>query len=159
MSRARIDMRLTLAATAAALLAAFAATPAMAAGGKPTFEREVIEETFFDDFILDVCGVATNTTLTQRTITKTFPDGSRTIHKNAEWIPDDPRIASERWGRTDRIAPDGTLTIVGLAIRLYRQGEGTIIRDAGWLRLAEDGLTVRGPHPYFLDTDPADVYC
>ena len=62
-------------------------------------------------------------------------------------------------GSHRRIAPDGTLTIVGLAIRLFRQGEGTIIRDAGWLRLLEDGLTVRGPHPYILDTDPADVYC
>jgi hypothetical protein len=37
-------------------------------------------------------------------------------------------------------APDGTRTIVGLAIRLNRQGEGTIIGDAGWLRVLEDGL-------------------
>jgi hypothetical protein len=152
-------MRYKLAAAVAALLAAVAATPAMATGGKPTVDVEVIEETFFDDFAFDLCGVETTTTHTERTVTKTFPDGSRTIHKNAEWIPDDPRVASERWARTDRIAPDGTLTIVGLAIRLYRQGEGTIIRDAGWLRLLEDGLTVRGPHPYILDTDPADVYC
>jgi hypothetical protein len=152
--------KLAAATVAMASVAAIGAAPATAGdGGKPTVEREVIEETFFDDFILDLCGVATTTTHTERTITKTFPDGSRTIHRNAEWIPDDPRIASERWGRTDRVAPDGTLTIVGLAIRLHRQGEGTIIRDAGWLRLAEDGLTVRGPHPYFLETDPADVYC
>jgi hypothetical protein len=147
-----------LAAAAVALLAAVAATPAMAAGGKPTVEREVIEETFFDDFILDICGVATNTTLTQRTTTKTFPDGSQTVHVNAEFVPDDPRIASERNAFTDRIAPDGTLTTGGLAIRLYRKGEGTIIRDAGWVRFLEDGLVIRGPHP-FLETDPADVYC
>jgi hypothetical protein len=50
------------------------------------------------------------------------------------------------------------LTTKGLAIRLYREGEGTIIRDAGWVRFLEDGLVVRGPHP-FLETDPADVYC
>jgi hypothetical protein len=143
-----------------AALAAIAPAPAMAgaSGGKPTVEREVINETFFDDFILDICGVATNTTLTQRTTTKTFPDGSQTVHVNAEFVPDDPRIASERNAFTDRIAPDGTLTTGGLAIRLYRKGQGTVIRDAGWVRFLEDGLVVRGPHP-FLETDPADVYC
>jgi hypothetical protein len=153
------DLSYKLAATAVALAAAVAASPAMAAGGKPTVEVEVLEETLFDDFIFDLCGVATNTTQTQRTITKTFPDGSETIHINVEYIPDDPSIPSERYARTDRIAPDGTLTIVGLAIRLYREGEGTIIRDAGWVRVVEDGLVVRGPHPFLLDTDPADVYC
>jgi hypothetical protein len=144
---------------AVALLAPAAAAQATAGGrGGPTVEREVIEETFFDEFILDICGVATDTTLTQRTTTKTFPDGSQTVHVNAEFVPDDPRIASERNAFTDRIAPDGTLTTVGLAIRLYRKGEGTVIRDAGWVRFLENGLVVRGPHP-FLETDPADVYC
>jgi hypothetical protein len=148
-----------LALVAVAVPAGVAAAPAMAGGGGgPTVEREVIEETFFDEFILDVCGVATDTTLTQRTTTKTFPDGSQTVHVNAEFVPDDPRIASERNAFTDRITPDGTLTTGGLAIRLYRKGEGTVIRDAGWVRFLEDGLVVRGPHP-FLETDPADVYC
>ena len=54
--------------------------------------------------------------------------------------------------------PDGTRTVKGLAIRLYRHGEGTIIRDAGWVRFLENGLLVRGPYP-FIETDPADVYC
>lgn len=143
---------------ALAVIATAPAAMAGASGGKPTVEREVINVTFFDDFILDICGVATNTTLTQRTTTKTFPDGSQTVHVNAEFVPDDPRIASERNAFTDRIAPDGTLTTGGLAIRLYRKGEGTVIRDAGWVRFLEDGLVVRGPHP-FLETDPADVYC
>jgi hypothetical protein len=143
-----------------ALLAAIASPPASAAdGGQPVVERDVIHETFFDDFILEICGVETDTTQTQRTTIKTFPDGSQTVHRIAEWVPDDPSIANERWGRTDRIAPDGTLTIVGLAVRLYRQGEGTIIRDAGWVRVLEDGQVVRGPHPYLGSTDPADVYC
>ena len=148
--------RLVLLLAAAAVMAT--APAAVASGGKPTIEHEVINETFFDDFILDICGVATNTTLTQRTTIKTFPDGSVTVHVNAEFVPDDPRIASERNAFIDRIAPDGTLTTGGLAIRLYRDGEGTVIRDAGWVRFLEDGLVVRGPHP-FLETDPADVYC
>ena len=59
--------------------------------------------------------MATNITLTQRTTIKTFPDGSQTVHVNAEFVPDDPRIASERNAFTDRIAPDGTLTTYGLA--------------------------------------------
>jgi hypothetical protein len=151
--------RLALAVAMVALIALVTAATAVAAPrGKPVVEREVIEETFFDDFILDICGVATNTTLVQRTTTKTFPDGSQTVHVNAEFVPDDPTIASERNAFTDVIAPDGTLTTKGLAIRLYRKGEGTIIRDAGWVRFLEDGLVVRGPHP-FLETDPADVYC
>jgi hypothetical protein len=80
------------------------------------------------------------------------------VHVNAEFIPDDPAIASERNAFTDVIEPNGTLTTVGLAIRPYRHGSGTVIRDAGWVRFLEDGLVVRGPHP-FLDTDPAEVYC
>jgi hypothetical protein len=149
-------------AVVAAGLAAVAAPTALATpghGGKPTVEREVVEETLSpDDLFLDVCGVETNTTYRQRTTTKTFPDGSQTVQFVASWVPDDPSLASERDARTDFYAPDGTRTIVGLAIRLYRHGEGTIIRDAGWLRVLEDGLLIRGPHP-FLETDPADVYC
>ena len=147
-----------------AALAAVVAAPAAIAtadsghGGRPTVEREVIKETFFDQFILDICGVETNTTLTQRITTKTFPDGSQTVHVVAHFVSDDPTIASERDAFTDVIDPDGTVTTKGLAIRLYRQGEGTIIRDAGWVRFLEDGLVVRGPHP-FLETDPADVFC
>jgi hypothetical protein len=156
--RFRLRTAAVIGVVAVTLPAAVVAAPAMAGGGGPTIEREVITETFFDDFIFDICGVETQTTLTQRTTTKTFPDGSQTVHVNAEFVPDDPRIASERNAFTDRIAPDGTVTTVGLAIRLYRKGEGTVIRDAGWVRFLEDGLVVRGPHP-FLSTDPADVYC
>jgi len=90
--------------------------------------------------------------------TKTFPDGSQTSHVNAEWIPENPQIASERDAFTDRIEPDGTVTTGGLAIRLYRKGNGTTIRDAGWVRFLDDGFIIRGPHP-FLTTDPATVYC
>jgi hypothetical protein len=145
----------------AAGLATLAAAPVAMAGsggGKPTVEREVVTETFVDEFIFDICGVETNTTLTQRMTTKTFPDGSQTVHVVAEFVPEDPSIASERAAWTDFVEPDGTVTTKGLAIRLYRQGGGTIIRDAGWVRFLDGGLVVRGPHP-FLETNPADVYC
>lgn len=127
-------------------------------GGRPTMERSASTVTFFDDYIFELCGVATDTTLTERVVTKTYPDGSQTVHINAWFVSEDPRIASEQDARTDVIEPDGTRTVKGLAIRLYRKGEGTIIRDAGWVRFLEDGLLVRGPHP-FLETDPADVFC
>jgi hypothetical protein len=48
--------------------------------------------------------------------------------------------------------------VKGLAIKVYRKGEGTIIRDAGWVRFLQDGVLFRGPHP-FLETDPAEVFC
>jgi hypothetical protein len=146
----------------AAGLAAVAAPTAVAnvgQGGKPVVERDAFQQTLSpDEFLLDVCGVETNTTYVQRTTTKTFPDGSQTVQIQASWTPDDPNLASERDVSTRFLDIDGTETIVGLPIRLYRHGEGTIIRDAGWLRVFDDGLLVRGPHP-FLETDPADVYC
>lgn len=148
-------------ALAAALLAVVASTVATATarqGGRPVVEREVVKETYVDDFIFDICGVETNTTSTQRTTTQTWPDGTETVHIFAEFVPEDPSIATERFSRTDIYEPDGSVTIKGLAIRLYRHGEGTIIRDAGWLRVLEDGVVVRGPHPFF-ETDPADAYC
>jgi hypothetical protein len=130
-------------------------------GGKPTIEREVIKETFFDDFIFDVCGVETMTTQRERNIIKTFPDGSVKVHRKVSFVPDDPRIASERFARTDFFAADGTLTIVGLAIRLYRKGGGgTIIRDAGWVRISDEGEVTRGPHPFLEGGSAAeDLYC
>ncbi len=154
-------VRLAAGVAAAAVAAVCPTTTAAADSGQsgaPTVERSAMTVTFFDDYIFELCGVATNTTLTERVITKTYPDGSQTVHINARFVPEDPRIASEQDARTDVIAPDGTRTVKGLAIRLYREGEGTIIRDAGWVRFLEDGLLTRGPHP-FLETDPADVFC
>jgi hypothetical protein len=150
--------RLAAPIAAIAAMAAFASPPAMAAG--PTVEREVTQETFFDEFTLEVCGVETNTTKTERLVIKRFPDGTETVHVVVEYVPDDPSIATERYARTDIYEVDGSITIKGLGVRLYRKGEGTIILAAGWVRFDEDGDLVdgRGPHD-FLDTDPADVYC
>jgi hypothetical protein len=159
--------RLKGAAVAVTVLAFMVAVPAAmglgarGGGGKPTIEHELIEETFFDDFILDLCGVETNTTETERRTIKTSPDGSLIVHRRVEFIPDDPSIASERWARTEFVAPDGTLRIVGLAIRLYRHGGGgTIIRDAGWVEVTDDGLVIRGPHPFLENREEAEqLYC
>lgn len=155
----RTAMRVACALVAAAVILPAAPVALAAVGkGKPTVERAVVEETFFDDYILGICGVATNTTSTQRVVTQTWPDSSQTVHVVADIVPDDPSIASERFARTDVYEADGSVMIKGLAIRLHRAGEGTIIRDAGWLRFLDGGFAVRGPHP-FLETDAADVYC
>jgi len=153
---------LTRTALAAAALAFTLVAPdALAAsghGGKPTVEREVVEETYFDDFIYDLCGVETNTTLTQRITIKTFPDGTETVHSVSLYVPDDPSIASERNARTDIFAPDGTYTIKGLGIRLFTADDRVIVVGAGWLRVTDDGMEIRGPDRYF-ESDPVDLYC
>ncbi len=53
--------------------------------GRPAIvERSARSVTYFDDFILELCGVATTTTPTERVVTKTYPDGPQTVHVNAE---------------------------------------------------------------------------
>jgi hypothetical protein len=152
-----MKLRVKLLATAGvALTALWPAASAPAA--RPTVERSTLTETYADDFIRDVCGVETMTTLTQRLVIRTYADGTEVVHVNARYVPADPSIAAEQLSRTDRIAPDGTLTITGLAIRLSRKGEGTLIRDAGWIRFFEDGVLTRGPHEFY-GADPADFYC
>jgi hypothetical protein len=157
-SRCMTTLAITAAALATTAAAASASGDAARHGGAPDVEREVSEETYFDEFIFDLCGIATQTTETQRLTIKTYPDGYETVHVNAQWVPDDPRIASERYARTDIFELDGSLTIKGLGVRLYRKGEGTTIVAAGWVNFSEDGVVGRGPHD-FLDMDPADLYC
>lgn len=146
------------AAMTAVLLAATSSPAIAAQAGKPTIERQVIQETYFDEFILDVCGVETNTTRTERIVAKTFPDGSERVHTVVTYVSDDPSIASEQYARTDIYGVDGSITVKGLGVRLYRKGEGTIILAAGWVRFDENGVVGSGPHD-FHDIDPADVYC
>ena len=89
---------------------------------------------------------------------KTWPDGSVTVHIVAVFVPEDPSIATERLARTEFHELDGSVTIKGLAIRLSREGERIIIRDAGWVRFLDEGVVAGGPHP-FLEIDPAEVFC
>lgn len=128
-------------------------------GGAPTVTHETFTDTFFDDLVFDACGVSTMTTTSGRITTTSYPDGTVVQHVNVTFVPEDPSIASERDVAHYVFAPDGTVTITGAPIRLYRQGEGTIVRDAGWLKALEDEILVHGPHPFFL-TDGADrFYC
>ena len=98
-------------------------------------EREVIEETFFDDFIIYVCGVETFTTQTEVNIVKTFPDGSQTVHRRVQFVPDHRRNCQRemRWA----LRRSGSSAS---AIRLNRHGEGTIFSVTGArVQVREDG--------------------
>jgi hypothetical protein len=52
----------------------FAAPSAVASGGKPTHEQDRAVVTFADDFLHDLCGIDTTTTMTQHFEVTTFPD-------------------------------------------------------------------------------------
>jgi hypothetical protein len=83
---------------------------------EPTIEHDQIEERYFDDLILELCGIETFTTLTQSFTVMVFPDGSEQIHVVRTYVPEDPRIPVERGAATTFVAPEGTRTVVGMPI-------------------------------------------
>ena len=66
-----------------------------ATAGGPTRHGDAYTDTFVDDFIFDLCGIATMTTVTERFSVKTFADGSQIVHANREFVPADVRIPIE----------------------------------------------------------------
>ncbi len=144
-----------LAVVVALVTGALAAGPA-AAGG-PTRDGGRFTEVFFDDFIFDICGIETDTTLTQVWSVKTFPDGSEIVHVTRTFVSDDSRLPIEKAGGTTFIAPDGTRTVVGTPLLLIGPAGGVRIIDAGLVEFGDE-LTVRGPHPS-LGIDLAPYYC
>lgn len=139
----------------AIILSLGAAAPATAGG--PTIHHERLKERFADDFILDLCGIETFTTLTQRSTVKSFPDGSEQVHVVRTFVSDDPRLPIERAAGTTFIAPDGTRRVVGKPLQLIGPNGGVRILDAGWVEYGEE-VIVRGPHPS-LGVDLAPYYC
>jgi len=135
------------------------AGPAAAAGGKPMITKGGGTETFADDLFLDLCGIATSTTLTERWTLTEFPDGSETLHVVRTFVPDDPRLPIEKGAATSFTAPDGSRRVVGKPIQLIGPS-GVRIRDAGWVLFDPAGEIVvfRGPHPS-LGLDLAGYYC
>ena len=132
------------------------AAPVSASG--PTIEHGRIEERFLDDFILELCGIETFTTLTQSFTVKVFPDGSEQIHVVRTFVPEDPRIPVERGAATTFVTPDGTRTVVGKPIQLFGPDGGVRLLDAGLVTFEEE-LLVRGPHPSLEVDNLAPFYC
>ena len=149
--------RAILSAITATLLVTTTFAAAVAAAG-PSRVSDSYTETFFDDFIYELCGIETLTTATERWTLKEFSDGSATLHVNRTYVSEDPRLPIEKGAATTFIAADGTRTVVGKPAHLLRPGGGVVVLDAGIAHFGED-LTVRGPHPYVLADDLAPYYC
>jgi hypothetical protein len=145
---------LGLALAASALIGG--AGTVLAAG--PTIEHGTAHDTFFDDYIYELCGISTMTTVTEHWTLKTFPDGSQHFHSTRTFVPADTRIPLEKGASTGFFTPEGVKTVVGKPLQLFGQsGGGVLILDAGRVTFG-DTIDARGPHPS-LDIDPADLYC
>ena len=138
------------------------ATLAAGAGGalaaKPVSEHSgQVRDTFFDDFIYDLCGIETMTRVTERWTLTTYADGSQRFTNSRKFEPADSRIPIEYGAAMSTWDANGVQTVHGSPIRLQRRGEGIILLDAGFVTLSDDP-TVHGPHPS-LDLDLAQYYC
>ncbi len=143
----------------ASLTGASAASAGVGATG-PVVTRGGVVDTFDDDFILDLCGITTQTTVTERWTLKQYPDGSETFHDVRTFVSVDPRIPVEKGAATSFWTPDGSRRVVGKPIQLIGPDGGVQLLDAGWVAFdrAGDVSDVRGPHPS-LDVDLAEYYC
>jgi len=135
------------------------ATATTADAAPPTRDGGSFEETFDDEFLFDLCGIQTRTTLTQRWSSTVYANGSERVHVVRTFVSEDPRFPVEKAAGTTFIAPDGSRRVVGKAIQLIGP-HGVRLLDAGWIAFDADGQVsdVRGPHPS-VGVDLHDYYC
>lgn len=151
-------MRRRVIRSIAAALVLGAMSAGIVQGGGPVRFSDAYTETFFDEFIFELCGIETMTTVTERWTFKEFADGSATLHVTRTFVPEDPRIPMERGAGTSFFAPDGTQTTVGSPTRIYStDGRGLVLLDAGRVVFGEE-VTIRG-HVESFDVDLALYYC
>jgi hypothetical protein len=152
-------MRIRNLTTAVLAGAALVASAAPASAGAPVITRGGGTETFADDFILDVCGIETVTTLTEHWTLKEYADGSSTLQVQRTFVSDDPRLPVEKGAGVSFNNADGSRRVVGSPIHLIGP-HGTRLLDAGsiWFDAAGEVSRVRGPHPS-LAADLAEYYC
>lgn len=144
-----------------ALALVMALWPGTALAAAPERESDAYTDRFHDDFIADLCGIDTFTTVTERWVLTTRADGSQTFQVTRTFVPDDLRIPVEKSAGIAFFTPDGSATVVGKPIQLFRtDGHGVLLLDAGRVMFDSDGnlVDVRGPHPS-LDVDLAGYYC
>jgi hypothetical protein len=133
---------------------------ASALAGGPVRTTDAYTITFFDEFIFELCGIETDTTLTERWVRKDFPDGSSTLQVTRTFVPDDPRIPIEKGAGTGTTLADGSKVVVGSPIRLYDRHGGIRLLDAGRAILDPFGdLVSHRGHSEFFDIDLAAAYC
>jgi hypothetical protein len=133
------------------------APPSAAARGKPLIERGGFLETFDDDFILELCGIHTTTTLTERFVSHTYADGSQKVHVVRTYVSADRRIPIEKGAATSFYNARGVQTVKGTPVHLI-SSHGTVLIDAGQVTFGDE-LRVRGPHPSLFVADLAPYYC
>ncbi len=133
-----MNRRARILAIGAALIIGAVSAGAVRAGG-PERVTESYTDTFFDDFILELCGIETFTTVTERWTLKTFPDGSQHFHVNRLFVPEDTRIPIEMGAGTSFFAPDGSRVTVGSLTRLFDREGGLRLIDAGLVRFDPNG--------------------
>ena len=148
-----------LALCAAALLGAIGAGGVQAA--RPERISDAYTETFFDDFIFELCGIATLTTVTERWTLTIYPDGIEVFHNVRTFVPDDSRLPIEKGAATSFTAPDGSRRVVGKPIQLFYPGGGVKALDAGQAIFDANGdlVDVRGRHDFIVGGDEAALYC
>jgi hypothetical protein len=149
-----------LSIASALVLGVAGAHPSQAAG--PVRISDAYTETFFDEFIFDLCGIETYTTVTERWTLLAYADGSEVLHSVRTFVPDDPRIPIEKGAATSFIAPDGSRRVVGKPIQLFYPDGGVKTLDAGQATFDERGTLVdtRGRDDFIVgSTSDADLYC
>jgi hypothetical protein len=147
---------MTTIAFAIGILAA-GATSALAA--KPVTEHQGKESvTFFDDFIFELCGIRTMTTVNENWTLTTYADGSQRFTDSRKFVPADKRIPIEYGAGMSTFDVNGVQTVHGSPLRLRsQQGGGIVLLDAGSVRFGDD-ITMHGPHPS-LGLDLTPYYC
>ena len=142
----------------AILLGVLSVGPVAAAG--PTRVADAYTDVFFDEFIYELCGIETFTTVTERWTLKEFPDGSQIFHVNRRFVPDDPRIPVEVGAATSFFAPDGSKTTVGKPTQLFYPDGGIRLLDAGRVVFSPEGdIVSRHGRIESLGVDLAPFYC
>ena len=149
--RTTLALGLALVATTAGAAPTLAAKPEIVHSGTYT-------DTFEDDFIFDLCGIETMTTVTERWTLTTYADGSQRFTNSRKFVPADPRIPIEYGAAMSTFDVNGVQTVHGSALRLQRRGEGIILLYAGFHQLSEDP-TIHGPFPASLESDLSEYYC
>jgi hypothetical protein len=149
-----------LAAITLALAMAISLIPAAALATGPEIVTDSYTDRFHDDFIFDMCGIDTWTTIIERWTLKTWPDGSQTFQDVRTFIPDDPRIPIEKGAGTGRFLPDGTKIVNGKPLQLFDRDGGILLLGTGLVRFDPFGdVLVAHGHDEALGVDLAEYYC
>lgn len=153
-------MHRRLPAVTLALAVALSLLPAASLAAKPERETDSYTDRFHDDFIFDMCGIDTWTTVTERWTLKTWPDGSQTFHTRRTFAPDDLRIPIEKGAGTGFFAPDGSSRVTGKPLQLFDRDGGILLLGTGLVRFDPDGnVLVAHGHDEALTADLAEFYC